>query len=85
MARSAGVIIDVCPEHGFWFESRELPKILDFITRRGTESPDLNEKLELMVGQDGIGFDVGPHDPHPNDMDKEARQGIRKVIQGLFD
>lgn len=89
VARSEGIIIDVCPEHGVWFDSRELPKILNFITRRGTESPELSEKLELLVGQDGIGFDSRPRDQKDpnsgNDMDQDAGQGIKKVIQSLFD
>lgn len=48
-----------------------------------------NGSFEILIRQDGIGFDPGQIDPHNpdsrNTMDQDARQGIKKVIQGLFD
>jgi Zn-finger nucleic acid-binding protein len=34
-ARVSGVIIDICRDHGIWFDSGELEKIMDFIARGG--------------------------------------------------
>lgn len=37
-ARSSGVIIDLCKQHGVWFDADELPKIIEFINSGGMGS-----------------------------------------------
>ncbi len=44
-ARSSGVIVDVCREHGIWFDAGELNKILDFISRGGLVEARKKEAL----------------------------------------
>jgi len=34
-ARYSGIIVDVCKDHGVWFDAGELNKILDFVARGG--------------------------------------------------
>ena len=47
-----------------------------------------NRSLEILVRQDGVGFDRGQFDPQNpdshNDMDQDGRQGIRKGNQSLL-
>lgn len=46
-ARSSGVIIDLCKQHGVWFDAEELPKIIAFIRKGGMEKARQREKLEI--------------------------------------
>ncbi len=36
-ARISGIIVDVCKEHGTWFDAHELPALLDFVRRGGLD------------------------------------------------
>jgi Zn-finger nucleic acid-binding protein len=36
-AKASGVIIDICKKHGVWFDSEELPRIVDFIRGGGMQ------------------------------------------------
>lgn len=46
-ARSSGVIIDMCREHGVWFDADELPKIIAFINGGGLSRQREKEKIEI--------------------------------------
>ena len=46
-ARSSGVIIDLCKQHGVWFDADELPKILEFIDKGGLARAREKEKIAL--------------------------------------
>jgi Zn-finger nucleic acid-binding protein len=46
-ARSSGVIIDMCKQHGVWFDAGELPKIIDFIDKGGLSRAREKEKIAL--------------------------------------
>jgi Zn-finger nucleic acid-binding protein len=46
-ARSSGVIIDSCKQHGVWFDAEELPKIIEFIRKGGLDRQREKEKLKL--------------------------------------
>lgn len=46
-ARSSGVIIDICKQHGVWFDSEELPRIIEFILQGGLDNARQKEKLEI--------------------------------------
>jgi hypothetical protein len=41
------VIIDLCKQHGVWFDADELPKIIDFIDGGGLARAREKEKLSL--------------------------------------
>ncbi|MBX3288193.1 MAG: zf-TFIIB domain-containing protein [Acidobacteria bacterium] len=46
-ARTSGIIIDMCREHGIWFDADELPKIITFINGGGMSRAREKEKAEL--------------------------------------
>lgn len=46
-ARSSGVIIDVCKQHGVWFDAEELPRIIEFIHAGGLDRARQKEKMQL--------------------------------------
>lgn len=46
-ARSSGVIVDMCKQHGVWFDADELPKILEFIKRGGIDRQREKEKIRI--------------------------------------
>ncbi len=46
-ARSSGVIVDTCREHGVWFDADELPKIVEFVRNGGIDRQREKEKRQL--------------------------------------
>ncbi len=46
-ARSSGVIVDLCKQHGVWFDAGELPKIIDFIEKGGLDRAREKEKISI--------------------------------------
>ncbi|MEJ7623248.1 MAG: zf-TFIIB domain-containing protein [Pyrinomonadaceae bacterium] len=46
-ARASGVIVDICKQHGVWFDADELPTIIEFIRKGGMELARQREKNEL--------------------------------------
>ncbi len=46
-ARTSGVIIDLCKQHGVWFDRDELPKIIEFITGGGMQRAREKERVSL--------------------------------------
>lgn len=46
-AKVSGVIIDICKQHGLWFDADELPAIIEFIRKGGLEYSRQKEKASL--------------------------------------
>ncbi len=46
-ARSSGVIVDLCKQHGVWFDADELPKIIAFINKGGLSRQREKEKISI--------------------------------------
>ena len=46
-ARSSGVIIDMCRDHGVWFDADELPKIIEFIEMGGLDRAREKERIAI--------------------------------------
>lgn len=46
-ARSSGVIIDLCKQHGVWFDADELPRIIEFIDKGGLAKARAKEKMAI--------------------------------------
>ena len=46
-AKSSGVIVDMCKQHGVWFDADELPKIIDFINQGGMARSREKEKISI--------------------------------------
>lgn len=53
-ARSSGVILDICKAHGVWFDSNELPKIIEFIHKGGLEHSRERQKVEIRAEIDRL-------------------------------
>lgn len=47
-ARCSGVIVDVCKEHGTWFDADELRRIVEFIQAGGFVTSHAREKQQLL-------------------------------------
>ena len=46
-ARCSGVIVDVCKQHGTWFDRDELSRIVEFISAGGLNTSRAKEKIEI--------------------------------------
>jgi len=46
-ARCSGVIVDVCKQHGTWFDRDELSRIVEFIRGGGLNAARAKEKLAI--------------------------------------
>ncbi len=46
-ARCSGVIVDICKQHGTWFDRDELSRIVEFISEGGLEASRVREKEEI--------------------------------------
>lgn len=46
-ARTSGVVVDLCKQHGVWFDRDELPKIIDFIDNGGLVRSREKEKIAI--------------------------------------
>ena len=53
-ARSSGVIIDLCRQHGVWFDANELPKIIDFIDKGGLARAREKDKISIRDERDRL-------------------------------
>ncbi len=43
---TSGIVVDVCPRHGVWFDPGELPRILEFVQAGGLERARERQALE---------------------------------------
>jgi len=50
----SGVIIDLCKDHGIWFDYGELEIIMNFIARGGLQTAKAKEISELLEFQFGV-------------------------------
>jgi Zn-finger nucleic acid-binding protein len=46
-ARCSGVVVDVCKQHGTWFDRDELSSIVEFIRGGGMNSARAKERIEI--------------------------------------
>jgi len=46
-ARISGIVVDVCKQHGTWFDAQELPALLDFVRRGGLDVARSRETVAL--------------------------------------
>ena len=88
-ARSSGVIIDLCKQHGVWFDAEELPKIIGFIRQGGLEKARQREKLEIKEERDRLRDEVrqaGIDDRRFSTMrPSEEESSVTSFISFLFD
>ena len=89
-ARSSGVIIDTCKQHGIWFDAEELPRIVEFIRKGGLDRAREKEKLQLEQERSRLreqqfqnAIEKNRFQDVPNDSNTVI--GIRKFVKLLFD
>lgn len=90
-ARTSGVILDACKDHGLWFDQDELRRVLQFIEAGGLEKARVRELMqqdeqrrmmaalaavEAMGPQTGTGFESSRPGP--------ADGLIETLVRGLF-
>lgn len=53
-ARASGVIVDICKQHGLWFDADELSAIFEFIQKGGMELARKRELREIEQARDEL-------------------------------
>jgi Zn-finger nucleic acid-binding protein len=91
-SRSSGVILDICKNHGVWFDAEELTKIIEFIHNGGLdyarrkEIQQLQEdRRELEDKKRQISLENRRFQQTSINWDKSYSLSIRGFIRGLFD
>jgi len=90
-ARASGVIIDVCRQHGVWFDADELPRIIEFISKGGLELARKKERLEIddqrrQLREEQRRYGVEEQRSGIGAIfEKDDEPGIRSLIRKLFD
>ena len=62
-AKGSGVLIDICRDHGIWFDAHELQQILDWIARGGEHQNRLAGKPVNQVSETPVGSAPVPPAP----------------------
>lgn len=91
-ARSSGVIIDICKEHGVWFDVEELPRIVEFIHAGGLNRARQREKAHLeeerrnlREEQYKLSRQQSNYGADPTPWNDNTGIGIRDFVRLLFD
>lgn len=73
-AKASGVIVDICKQHGVWFDADELPSIIEFIQKGGMEKARQRERNELEQERDKL------RDEQRRLAAQESRSGMDRVF-----
>jgi Zn-finger nucleic acid-binding protein len=91
-ARSSGVIIDLCKQHGVWFDAKELPKIIEFVRNGGMEHARQKELAEIKNERSRLHEELRKQQMQDERFalgtlakDDDNDTGIRGFIKTLFD
>jgi Zn-finger nucleic acid-binding protein len=90
-ARASGVIVDICKQHGVWFDSDELPSVIGFIEEGGMEIARQREMNEIKDERDRLRNErmgLGSSDEKlgiGGMFEIEENSAIRSFVKGLFD
>ncbi|HMT08377.1 MAG TPA: zf-TFIIB domain-containing protein [Pyrinomonadaceae bacterium] len=90
-AKASGVIIDICKQHGVWFDANELQRIIEFIQKGGMEHMRKRERMEIDAERERLRFEqrnsalqnrrLGGNLVNHGDEEK----GIKGFLASLFD
>jgi Zn-finger nucleic acid-binding protein len=69
----SGVIIDVCREHGVWFDESELPRVLEFVEHGGLAEERRRELAELTRQRTGLRAEQALHAGNPPQDHSETK------------
>lgn len=89
-ANSSGVIIDLCKQHGVWFDAEEFPKIIEFVRQGGLDHARNKEKIQLedernRLRQQKFALERNAFRAPNDNWDSESSIGISAFIRLLFD
>ncbi len=91
-ARSSGVIIDLCKQHGVWFDREELPKIVEFVRKGGLDHARQKEKLQIEDERSRLRQERRQLALEQNDFaepesswDSGSSLAVREFVRFLFD
>jgi Zn-finger nucleic acid-binding protein len=91
-AKSSGVILDICKQHGVWFDAEELPKIIEFIRQGGLDRSRQKEilllqeqKRELADNQRKLSLENRRFQQSSPVWDESYSLSIRGFVKLLFD
>jgi Zn-finger nucleic acid-binding protein len=90
-AKASGVIVDICKQHGVWFDADELPSIIGFIQKGGMELARQRERNEIdyerarLHEQQRLGSVSEESFQTGGLWDENEQHGIRSFVQKLFE
>ncbi len=89
-ASSSGVIIDLCKQHGVWFDAEELPKIVDFIRKGGLDYARQKEKIKIedeksRLREQKLAFERNAFRESADVQDSNSSLSVREFVRFLFD
>lgn len=90
-AKASGVIVDLCKQHGVWFDADELPAIIEFIQKGGMELARQREKNEIELERERLRDDESRHAVRDHRFGFESlsidagNAGVRSFVRSLFD
>ena len=90
-AKASGVIVDICKQHGVWFDADELPSIIEFVQKGGMEIARQRDRNQLEQERDKLRDDQRRQAMMDNRtgmgsiVEDRDRLGIRGFVRSLFD
>lgn len=84
-ARSSGVIVDICKQHGLWFDADELSAIFEFIQKGGIEMARKREVEELKTERSKLRAERLSGDKTIAMFEKEENPGVISFVRSLFE
>jgi Zn-finger nucleic acid-binding protein len=82
-ARVSGIIVDVCREHGVWFDAGELPAVIEFVEKGGLDKARKRAEIEREEARQAahVARALGslPTSPPPSER-RGASMGIGDVV-----
>lgn len=90
-AKASGVIVDMCKQHGVWFDADELPAIIEFIRKGGMkiarerEKNDLRDERQKLRDEQRKQANLDQRYGTENTWKTDESDGIRGFVQRLFE
>jgi len=89
-ARASGVIVDICKQHGVWFDADELSSVIEFIQKGGMDLARQREKNQIEIDRDWLKSEQRRHSAGDNRSgtwdiwNEQEESGIRTFVRALF-
>lgn len=90
-AKASGVIVDICKQHGVWFDADELPAIIEFVQKGGMEIARQRERNEIDQEREKLRDEQRRLAMQANRtsmggfLEDPANSGTRTFVRRLFD